>query len=76
MKTETAHEFTERIWGRKLSKKEVELLLWHCTAFPCVDVERLELQLSRVRTNSKGDVELAAKQADKIMDKAMKSPLK
>ena len=69
---ETCHEFVERVWGRPCTKEEVEVLLWHCTAFPCVDVEYLEKQLIEIRERSGGDFEKAWKLADQDIGEAMK----
>lgn len=73
--SETCKEFTERIWGRELTDKEVELLLWHCTAFPCLDPEPLEKQLIEVRDKSGGDIDTACRQASEEMTEAMANPI-
>ncbi len=72
MKDETGREFVERIWGRKVSDEELNGLLWHCTGFPCVDVEILEKQLIKVREESGGDYDKAMEQAEKSIREAMK----
>ena len=72
MKDETGQEFVERIWGRKASDEELDGLLWHCTAFPCVGVEELEKQLIKVKEKSGGDYDKAMEQAEESINEAMK----
>lgn len=60
---ETCQEFVERIWGKKLTEREIELLLWLCTNYPRINVEELEKQLVEVRDKAGGDIGLACKQA-------------
>ena len=67
---ETCHEFVERIWG-KCTKEQMEGLLWHCTAFPCVDVDELEKQLKKVKEQSGGDYNIAMATAEKEIEEAM-----
>ena len=70
--SETVKEFVTRIWG-PCTEEQREGLLWHCTAFPCVDVEYLEVQLKRVRADSGGDYETAMAQAEKQINEAMEN---
>lgn len=67
---ETCREFIERIWG-KCTKEQMEGLLWHCTAFPCIDIDELEKQLEEVKRKSGGDYNLAMAQAEKEIEEAM-----
>ena len=69
---ETCTEFVERVWGKPVTKDEVEGLLWQCTAFPCIDVEELETQLTQVKLESGGNFALAMKQADDDIEESMK----
>jgi hypothetical protein len=61
--SETVKEFVQRIWGNHTDEQR-DGLLWHCTAFPCVDVIELEKQLKEVKVESGGDYNLAMKQAE------------
>lgn len=70
-KKETYLQFAKRIFG-DCTSDQADLLLWHCTAFPCINLEELETQLTQVRLDSGGDFALAMKQADEVMEKAMK----
>ena len=70
---ETCRKFVERIWGRLVTTKELDGLLWHCTAFPFVDVEMLEEQLKKVKLESSGDYNKAMEQAEESINKAMKA---
>ena len=70
--SETCREFVERIWG-KCTKKQMEGLLWHCTAFPFIDVDELEIQLKKVKEQSSGDYDNAMATADKEIQEAMSS---
>ncbi len=69
---ETVKQFVDRVWG-KCTAEQRKGLLYQCTAFPFVDAARLEEQLKKVKINSGGDYDLAMKQADEIIDKAMKN---
>ncbi len=69
--SELTKDFVERVWGKPVSKEEMEGLLWQCTAFPCVDVEELEIQLTKVKLESGGDFNLAMKQADEAIRRSM-----
>lgn len=69
-KGETVKEFVTRIWGPHTDKQR-EGLLWHCTAFPCVDVDYLEQQLKKVKEESGGDYDIAMAQAEKQINEAM-----
>jgi len=60
---ETVKEFVTRIWGT-CTDDQMEGLLWSCTAFPCIGIEELERQLSKVKINSNGDYNVAMKQAE------------
>lgn len=68
---ETCSEFVRRIWG-KCTNKEIEGLLWQCTAFPMASVEHVEQQLQEAKRNSGGDYAVAMKQADDAITEAMK----
>ena len=68
--SETCKQFVERIWG-KCTKKQMEGLLWHCTAFPCIDVEELEKQLKEVKEKSGGNYDVAMEQAEQSIQRAM-----
>ena len=68
-KGETVKEFVTRIWG-PCTEEQREGLLWHCTAFPCVDVEYLEKQLKKVKKDSGGDYDIAMAQAEKQINEA------
>lgn len=67
---ETVREFVDRVWG-KCSEEQMEGLLWHCTAFPCVDVEELEQQLVKVKEQSSGNYDVAMAQAEEQINKAL-----
>ena len=69
--SETCCEFVERIWGKPVTLKEAEGLLWHCTAFPCIDIDMLEKQLKKVKAESGGDFDLAMAQAEEAINRAM-----
>ena len=71
-KNETAREFVNRVWG-ECSEEQMDGLLWHCTAFPFVDVEELERQLVKVKEQSGGDYDVAMAQAEEQIDAAMRS---
>jgi len=71
MKNETVEEFVQRIWGDH-TEKQMTGLLWHCTAFPCVDPDELERQLKKVKAISGGDYDKAMEQAEEIIQEAMK----
>jgi len=68
---ETCRQFVERIWGN-VTNEECEGLLWHCTAFPSVDWDELEIQLKKVKEKSGGDYDKAMEQAERAINKAMK----
>ncbi len=68
---ELTKDFVERVWGKPVSKEEMEGLLWQCTAFPCVDVEELEKQLTKVKLESNGDFATAMRQADEAMSRCL-----
>ena len=70
--SETCREFVERIWGKPLTMEQMEGLLWHCTAFPCVCVATLEKQLVHVRDESGGDYDKAMAQAEEQITQAIK----
>ena len=70
-KHESCREFVERIWG-KVTEAELTGLLWHCTAFPCISVEMLEKQLTKVKEDSGGDYDKAMNQAEESINEAMK----
>jgi len=63
---ETCKEFVERIWG-KCTPKQIEGLLWHCTAFPFVDIDKLEEQLKEVKEQTGGNYEMAMMFAERVM---------
>ena len=67
---ETCEEFVRRIWG-ECTDKQIDGLLWHCTAFPCIDPDELEVQLKKVKAESGGDYNLAMQQAEDEMTKAL-----
>lgn len=67
---ETVREFIDRVWG-KCSKEQMEGLLWHCTAFPCVDAEELERQLVKVKEQSGDDYDVAMAQAEEQIEQAL-----
>lgn len=68
---ESPYEFVRRIWGN-CTDGEADTLLWHCTAFPFVDVPRLERQLREVKKKSSGDFQKALKIADAEIEEAMR----
>lgn len=70
--SETCREFVERIWGTPVTDDQLDGLLWHCTAFPCIDVTELEKQLRKVKADSGGDYERAMAQAEAQINEAMK----
>jgi hypothetical protein len=70
-KNETCEEFVTRIWGPH-TEEQLEGLLWHCTAFPCVDIETLEKQLKKVKEQSGGNYKKAMEIAEKEINEAMK----
>ncbi len=69
-KNETPREFVERVWG-KCTIKEMDGLLWHCTAFPCIDVPELEKQLRKVKLDSGGIYDVAMNQAEDKINQAI-----
>ena len=69
---ETPRQFVERIWGKPVTGEQIEGLLWHCTAFPCISVEMLEEQLMKVKEESGGDYDRAMAQAEAQINEAMK----
>lgn len=71
-KGETVKEFVTRIWGPH-TEEPIDGLLWHCTAFPCIDVEDLEKQLKKVKEDSGGDYDIAMAQAEKEINEAMQN---
>lgn len=70
--SETCREFVERVWGKPVTNSQIEGLLWHCMAFPCIDVSMLEKQLMRVRDESGGDYDKAMAQAEEQINEAMR----
>ena len=70
--SETCREFVERIWGMSVTDSQMDGLLWHCTAFPCIDVPMLEKQLTKVKEDSGGDYDIAMAQAEEQINEAMK----
>ena len=68
---ETCREFVERIWGKPVTDSHLEGLLWHCTAFPCIDKVELERQLKKVKANSGGSYHLAMAQAEASINEAI-----
>ena len=70
--SETCREFVERIWGKPVTEEQMEGLLWHCTAFPCISVKELEKQLKKVTEDSGSDYDKAMDQAEDKMTEAMK----
>ena len=73
--SETCREFVERIWGKPVTDDQLDGLLWHCTAFPCVSVEMLEEQFTKVRDESGGDYDKAMSLAEEQINQAMKEPI-
>ena len=70
--SETCKQFVERVWGKSVTIDEMNGLLWHCTAFPCIDVDILEEQLCHVRDESGGDYDKAMAQAEAQINEATK----
>lgn len=68
---ETCCEFVKRIWGT-CTLEQMDGLLWHCTAFPCISVSELEAQLKEVKKQSGGDYNKAMATAEKEIDQALK----
>ena len=69
--SETCREFVERIWG-DCTEEQMEGLLWHCTAFPCIGVDELEKQLKKVKKQSGGDYGIAMATAEREIEQALK----
>ncbi len=70
---ETYIQLANRIFG-KLTDDQADTLLWHCTAFPCIDNEMLINQLTKIKEESGGDFAIAMKQADDSIKAAMAGP--
>jgi len=71
---ETCYEFVKRIWG-ECTLEQMDGLLWHCTAFPAIGVDELELQLKRVKKQSGRDYDKAMAIAEKEINQALPSGL-
>ncbi len=69
--SETYNQLAKRIFG-DLTDDQAEVLLWHCTAFPCNSTEQLKIQLAKVREESGGDFALAMQQATDDIEESMK----
>jgi hypothetical protein len=69
---ETCREFVERIWGKPVTEEQMNGLLWHCTAFPCISVPMLEKQLKKIKQDADGDYDMAMAQAEEQIHEAMK----
>jgi len=67
---EAAFIIARYLQGVDIPLEEADTLLWHCTAFPCIDIEELETQLTQVKLDSGGNFALAMKQADEVMRRA------